>query len=535
MIFLALQDPKLFVDAKRRSVFRGFEGVRKHDLSFRELPDASANRKDRRLNEEKTKKSLNKLDTNENLNNNDKKEGKSLKIGNPHPKGRQGDKNNDKNATPSPTSVPTSEPTSEPTRPVRTKAPKIVETQSPTSAPTNEPTSAPTNEPTSASTEPTNAPTEEPTSVPTKQTVAAPTTKEPTSAQTEEPTSVPTKQTVAAPTMTPTNQPTMARPSPAIMLTPSTTLFPIREPIAPTTSPTKVLVSEPDPTEYPTSPYGTPTSAATTAESDSPVSEPVSQPITIQFKPSSNPVSDETMAPTVGSTEAPTMLITEIEFDEAEFIDAEKFKPITFHMTVSKLTQITNQENLELYFKDFIEDVLDMDSNQVWYPINVKSIGNITVDFMPTFVLEGEQGAPSQRNINYNFPVELIVNGLVFVHLNEQQNQETLDESESISKFHDFFEHRLLLYFSFWGVDSLQEVLIGEGGLQNPFIHSVSVGKKVLITFDKDGNYLYDDDDGSSNSIEETITNIESKSSEIVPNKSLLTFIMISSTILWYL
>ena len=96
----------------------------------------------------------------------------------------------------------------------------------------------------------------------------------------------------------------------------------------------------------------------------------------------------------------------------------------------------------------------------------------------------------------------------------------------------------MLLYFTFWGVDSLQKVLEEDGGLQNPIITSVSMGKKELIAFgiDKDDNYLYKGDHDSDNNLPAKANAGISgrlKSSAAASTFGFLTIIMISAAVIF--
>jgi len=222
----------------------------------------------------------------------------------------------------------------------------------------------------------------------------------------------------------------------------------------------------------------------------------------------------------------------EFQFDKNKYIDGEKLQTITFSMTVSKFTQILNEEKLEAYFKDFVEDVLEMSSNRDWYPFHSKSVHNITMELLPNFVVERDI---KKRNANFIVPVQLNVNGIVLVNFNEQDSQQRNNINDSApSAFKDSFDYSMLLYFTFWGVDTLQNVLEEVGGLQDLVIRSVSVGKKELVAIDKDGSYLIKSDQSSSNQIVAAVSDIENKSSTSASKCSLLTYIMISASIMWH-
>eukprot|EP00535_Pseudo-nitzschia_heimii_P012180 CAMPEP_0197197654 /NCGR_PEP_ID=MMETSP1423-20130617/32973_1 /TAXON_ID=476441 /ORGANISM="Pseudo-nitzschia heimii, Strain UNC1101" /LENGTH=726 /DNA_ID=CAMNT_0042651479 /DNA_START=8 /DNA_END=2185 /DNA_ORIENTATION=- len=328
------------------------------------------------------------------------------------------------------------------------------------------------------------------------------------------------------------------------------------EALSPTNEQPLDLDQSVDSTESPTSSFTTlfPVSnPSMTPELDSdlspeiePVLKPVAPPTNNQasepmqastLKPSTNRASDPTMSPSIvsttgagdySSTMGPTMPLTDIEFDETKFVAGDKLKRITFLMTISEPTEIANEEKLEIYFKEFIERVLDMSGNEDWYPFHVKSVDNITIDLIPMFTL---QGAQKERSVGQGFPVTLIINGLVFVHSSGQQNQDTIDINNKVPQltFHDFFEHSLLLYLTFWGVDNLQEVMTKDGGLKNPVIHSVFVGMKQLIRFDNDS--LHKDNHDSSAATGRV--NTKSESSERISKKNFLSFITILGGIIW--
>jgi len=224
-----------------------------------------------------------------------------------------------------------------------------------------------------------------------------------------------------------------------------------------------------------------------------------------------------------------------IEFDKTKFIAGERLQPITFKMTVSKFTEIMNKEKLNIYFSELIGNVMGMRSNQDWYPSHLKSIDITTLELFPVLGMEGE---PTQRSSQQIISVELVVNGLVFVHLNEKHNLQTSVTPRSA--FHDIFDHSMLLYFTFWGVDDLQKVLNKDGGLQNPVIESVYVGWKQLIGIDQDGNYFaYENEEGqgSSNLIPSAISSArdESASSTRASMNSLMLFLFILGSSMWWL
>ena len=104
------------------------------------------------------------------------------------------------------------------------------------------------------------------------------------------------------------------------------------------------------------------------------------------------------------------------------------------------------------------------------------------------------------------------MNGVVFVHSKIKDPLATSEEGEPQIKtgtiedrtpgstFYDSFNHSMLLYYTFWGVDDFQKVLEKEGGLRKPVIGSVSLGEKELITFGvhKEENYANTGRHGSS-------------------------------------
>jgi len=238
--------------------------------------------------------------------------------------------------------------------------------------------------------------------------------------------------------------------------------------------------------------------------------------------------------------------LSDIEYDKTKFVAGERLLPIVFNMTVSKFTNTINYDALKSHFKDIIEDVLDMKSNLDWYPYHSKLMHNISVQLIPSDTLT--EGINEEQSVDHTIPVQMIINGLVFVHVNEQgvgivtsttrnaggakqQPEDVVNDSAIRSTFHDSFDHSMLLYFTFWGVDSLQEVLEEDGGVQKPVIDSVSVGDKQLITIDKDGNYFayMDEGDGPSNSFASETSKFEKDSSARASKYGLLTFIMISA------
>jgi hypothetical protein len=222
----------------------------------------------------------------------------------------------------------------------------------------------------------------------------------------------------------------------------------------------------------------------------------------------------------------------EFQFDKNKYVDGEKLQTITFSMTVSEFTQILNVEKLEAFFKDFVEDVLEMRSNRDWYPFHSKSVHNITMELLPNFVVERDI---KERNANFIVPVQLNINGIVLVNFNEQDRQQRNNINDSApSAFKDSFDHSMLLYFTFWGVETLQNVLEEVGGLRDLVIRTVSVGKKELIAIDKDGAHLIKSDQSSSNQIVATVSDIENKSSASASKCGLLThIIMVSASLMW--
>lgn len=178
-----------------------------------------------------------------------------------------------------------------------------------------------------------------------------------------------------------------------------------------------------------------------------------------------------------------------------------KLQPITFAMNVTKVAAAANTTALKYYMKKFLEEVVDMESNRNWYPTHLKSVENLSIDlmtdnidFLPTaIVLEGTHKQNSGDN--HTIPVRLIVNGVVFVHSKIQHSVTTSEKGESPlrtitiedrtsgSIFYDSFDHSMLLYYTFWGVDDFQMILEKEGGLRKPVIGSISLGGKELITF----------------------------------------------------
>jgi hypothetical protein len=253
--------------------------------------------------------------------------------------------------------------------------------------------------------------------------------------------------------------------------------------------------------------------------------------------------------PAGDSSEDANVEAPEVEFDKTKFVAGERLLPIVFNMTVSKYTNTINHDALKTHFKDFIEDVLDMKSNLDWYPYHSKSMHNISIQLIPSDTLT--EGINEEQSVDHTISVQMIINGLVFVHVNEQgvgivtsttrkaggakQQPEDVNDSAIRSIFHDSFDHSMLLYFTFWGVENLQEALEEDGGVQKPVIDSIIVGKKHLITFqvDKDDNHLYNGDHDSfkpKHSISKVISAVGNDSSARASKYGLYTFIMISAT-----
>lgn len=253
--------------------------------------------------------------------------------------------------------------------------------------------------------------------------------------------------------------------------------------------------------------------------------------------------------PAGDSSEDANVEAPEVEFDKTKFVAGERLLPIVFNMTVSKFTNTINHDALKTHFKDFIEDVLDMKSNLDWYPYHSKSMHNISIQLIPSDTLT--EGINEEQSVDHTISVQMIINGLVFVHVNEQgvgivtsttrkaggakQQPEDVNDSAIRSIFHDSFDHSMLLYFTFWGVENLQEALEEDGGVQKPVIDSIIVGKKQLITFhvDKDDNHLYNGDHDSfkpKHSISKVISAVGNDSSARASKYGLYTFIMISAT-----
>ena len=253
----------------------------------------------------------------------------------------------------------------------------------------------------------------------------------------------------------------------------------------------------------------------------------------------------------------------EVVFDETEFVTVTQMEPImfditarkftttvdsdelkTFDIAVSEFTTVVESDELKAFFKNFFEDVLDMRSNGNWYPSHAKSIHDLSIAFRQSAVpqLEKAEGIPNDK-----IQVQLIINGYVAVHTNSEGVEATtartrnagkkkqtisFDDTVPDSTFHESFDHSMLLYFTFWGVESLEQMLKKEG-LQNPVINSVSVGEKEVITFgiDKDDNYLYEGDHNSAKPHRipaEEISDFDDSSSARASKYCLLKLILIS-------
>jgi hypothetical protein len=248
------------------------------------------------------------------------------------------------------------------------------------------------------------------------------------------------------------------------------------------------------------------------------IESPVTSTDSLWSLENSTEVTPEVTAESANATSAPMDVGTpseplEIEYDTSKFLAGEQLEPIIFNMNVKKYTSVMNHDILTAHIQEFLEDVLDMKSNSNWFPFHSKSMHNISVELFPGIAVvdENHEGKSQDRAI----AVQLVVNGLVLVHANEREgaviskkrnadgakeHTQTSSDKASRSKFQDSFDHSMLLYFTFWGVDSLQKVLEEDGGLQKPVIGSVVVGEKQLITFgtDKDDNYKYEGDHDAS-------------------------------------
>ena len=357
---------------------------------------------------------------------------------------------------------------------------KNKETESPTMSPTNPPTTPPTNLPTPLPTNPpTNLPTPRPSNRPT-----------------------------IAPTPRPSNRPTMA---------------PTKAPVPPTNPPTSGPTNSPTyrPTPRPTF---LPTAGPTHSPTNVPTVPPIYHPTGL---PTNLPTDGPTNTPTVRPTPTPTARPT---FDLTRFVDVEKLEPIIINVTVSNFTKLSNEQSLENYFKGLIEGVLDS-FNQEWYPSYNKSIDNVTLQFLPAAPITEIQRV--QRNSVQTSQAQIIIDGQVFVHAKERQ-QSNIKPSSS---FNDSFDYSMLLYFTFWGVDDVEEALTKIGGLENPVINSVSIGEKKLIGVGDTDNSLIENNVGDSNAvIPQLIDDKENQSASRASKREFLSFALISaSTICWSL
>lgn len=236
--------------------------------------------------------------------------------------------------------------------------------------------------------------------------------------------------------------------------------------------------------------------------------------------------------------------VLDVEFDENVFTAKERLQPVTLNMTVSNLSMM-NYDKLRSYFKKFIEDLLSMRSDRDWYPFHSKSVHNISIELVPDEIVKGY----AEDNIR----VQLIISGDVFVHVKKQEvgkvtsstriaggaekESAVLSDNASLFTLHDSFYHSMLLYFTFWGVESLQQNLEDHGGLQNPNVVSVSIGKQELMTFgiEKKHNYLYSRGDHGSTKLKHlpssSIVGIGSNALESSASSSrfgLFTIVMVS-------
>ncbi len=246
--------------------------------------------------------------------------------------------------------------------------------------------------------------------------------------------------------------------------------------------------------------------------------------------------------------------------DGSKFIAAAKLQPITFNMNVKKVTTATDTTALQSFIKNFIEDVLNMKSNRDWYPSHSKSVDNLSIDLVTenvdalpsAVVLEGARKQNSGDK--HTIPVKLTVNGVVFVHAKNEDAQVTaaatrkkddpqprtiaIEDSNSTSTFYDSFDHSMLLYYTFWGVDDLEKVLQKDGGLRKPVIDSVTLGKKEVIAFgvDKDTNFAYSGDHSSNKPKRSQATAMSqvgsrrSSGARVPAKHGVLTFLLISAT-----
>ncbi len=185
-----------------------------------------------------------------------------------------------------------------------------------------------------------------------------------------------------------------------------------------------------------------------------------------------------------------------------------------------------------------------MRSNAAWYPSHVKSINNITLELVPLIGTEGQSlEVISEQNLfggiwDEIVSVQLVVNGLVYVHhaLGEEKMPRNSFPASSTTQanFHDSFDHSMLLYFTFWGLDGVEKALEEEGGLQNPVIDSIGVGKKKLIGIGPDGDSLAlgNDDYNIMTSILSDSDVKTARARGLQPG--FLSFIVISASMMWW-
>lgn len=391
----------------------------------------------------------------------------------------------------------TSDPNETPTAPPHSFKPVNVPSSSPTLKATSEPstdtglllTKSPTLKLTDA---PSSSPIVGATVEPSIDTVVD-VTKSPTFRPTDTPTASPTFKTTNAPSLSSILEPTA---KPLIDINLDLTKSPSYKPTdAPTLRPSKKLPQAPSSS----------TNYASELESPLLSTVPPSQ-VSVADITSSGKAPADTTRPDNNES-------VDVKFDETKFVAGEKLQPIIFDMTVSNFTQTINTNKMKTYFIGFIKELLDMRSNTNWYPFHLKSVSNITIELVTEIFVEGDKEEHADPIIQK--PVQLIITGLVFVHVKKQEvgtvassqrttggkeKQAIVNDGTPASSLHDSFYHSVLLYFTFWGADSLQKVLEEDGGLQNPIISSVSVGDKELIAFgiDKDDNYLYKGDHDSS-------------------------------------
>lgn len=300
---------------------------------------------------------------------------------------------------------------------------------------------------------------------------------------------------------------------------------------SPTMSPTNLPTPRPSnrptmaPTKAPVPPTNPPTSGPTTSPTYRPTPRPTFLPTA---SPTHSPTDGPTNIPTVPPTPTPTARPT---FDLTRFVDVEKLEPIIINVTLSNFTKLSNEESLENYFKGLIEGVLDTNFNPEWYPSYNKSIDNVTLQFLPADPITEIQRV--QRNSVQTSQAQIIVDGQVFVHAKERQ-QSNIKPSSS---FNDSFDYSMLLYFTFWGVDDVEEALTEIGGLENPVINSVSIGEKKLIGVGDTDNSLIENNVGDTNAvIPQLIDDKENQSASRASKRGFLSFALISaSTICWSL